>query len=105
MACNEVVLLTTVPKGKEGLARDLVERKLAGCVSLFPVKSVYVWKGSIEGAEEVQMLIKTTEEKLKEIEAFFEESHPYEVPELILIRGEFLGKYREWLHESLCGEA
>ncbi|MFA7488527.1 MAG: divalent-cation tolerance protein CutA, partial [Lysobacteraceae bacterium] len=49
-----------------GLARSLVEQRLAACVNLLPgVQSVYRWQGNIETSEEVLMLIKTRAARLE----------------------------------------
>ena len=43
----------------------LLEKKKAGCVNIFPVKSAYWWKGKIEEAEEWVLSLKT--DKLEEV--------------------------------------
>jgi periplasmic divalent cation tolerance protein len=43
------------------IAHVLIEEQLAACVNIgTPMLSVYSWKGEIEGAEEIPMIIKTT---------------------------------------------
>ena len=68
------------------LARRLVEDRLAACVNvLSSCTSVYRWKGEIETAEEVPVLIKTDAERYAELERTIRQNHPYEVPEIIAI--------------------
>lgn len=68
----------------QGLARTLVEERLAACVNLLPgVESVYRWQGAVETADEVQLLIKTTPARLDALAARLRTLHPYELPELI----------------------
>ena len=66
------IAITTAGSREEAeqIARALVEERLAACVNLLPgVTSVYRWRGEMETAEEVLLLIKTTAERLEELEA------------------------------------
>ena len=68
----------------EELARALVERRLAACVSIIgPIRSLYRWKGAIENEQEYLLVIKTTAERAAELGAAFAELHPYELPERV----------------------
>ena len=70
----------------EALAASLVEDRLAACVNILqPCRSVYRWKGAVEKAEEVPMLIKTTEACYPALEDAIRARHPYETPELIAL--------------------
>lgn len=67
-----------------GLARTLVEERLAACVQLLPeMMSIYRWQGAVEEASEVQLLIKTAAARLDALAARVRTLHPYNVPELI----------------------
>jgi periplasmic divalent cation tolerance protein len=48
------VILTTTDSEAEadGIARSLVEVRLAACVQRWPIESVYRWKGAVEQAGE-----------------------------------------------------
>ncbi len=85
------------------IAAALVEQHLAACVNRMPgVKSWYRWQGQIEKDEEVLLLIKTTRERLAELEAMVRRLHPYEVPELIalpLAAGS--AAYLQWVRDSV----
>jgi periplasmic divalent cation tolerance protein len=80
------------------LRRHLVESRLAACVNqLAPVASTYRWKGAVEDAVEIPLLIKTTRAAYPALEAALRQLHPYEVPEIIAIavdRG--LPEYLNW---------
>lgn len=87
-ATDVVVVLTTVPADDraDDLARVLVEERLAACVNLgAPMTSVYRWRGQIEHADERQLVIKTTRERLGELERRLKALHPYDTPELLVI--------------------
>ena len=70
----------------EALAASLVEDRLAACVNILqPCRSVYRWKGAVEKADEVPVLIKTTEACYPALEDAIRARHPYETPELIAL--------------------
>ena len=98
---DTLVVLTNLPDRDAALklARALIERRLAACVNVLgECTSVYRWKGSVENATEVPVLIKTRAALYTEVEAAIAELHPYELPEIIavpLARG--LGEYLEWV--------
>jgi periplasmic divalent cation tolerance protein len=85
---NVLIVLTSCPDTEvaDRLARTLVEQKLAACVNRLPaVNSVYRWQGAVERAIEVPLLIKSTRERLPEIQEVIRALHPYEVPEIVAI--------------------
>lgn len=87
----------------EWIGERILDERLGGCVNVIPkIKSIFRWKGKIEKTEETLLLIKTTDEKLDELESRIGEIHSYENPEFLAIsvdRGE--DNYLEWLRESV----
>ena len=90
------------PDAAVKLARALVERRLAACVNVLSgCTSVYRWKGEVEEAGEVPVMLKTRAARYTEVEAAIRELHPYELPEIIAVpavRG--LPEYLEWVAEE-----
>ncbi len=85
---NILLVVTNLPdrKSAEALARSLVEKQVAACVNILqPCRSVYRWKGAVEWADEVPLLIKTTEARYSELEVAIREQHPYKIPEIIAV--------------------
>ncbi|GAB4168134.1 MAG: divalent-cation tolerance protein CutA [Rhodocyclaceae bacterium] len=96
-----LLVLTTLPDREiaEGIARSLIEARLAACVSILaPCQSVYRWEGRIEAAAEVPVLIKTTAERYPALERAICDQHPYELPEILAVAVEKgLPAYLEWV--------
>ena len=96
-----IIILTNLPDRASALklAGELVERRLAACVNvLAECTSVYRWKGKVEQAAEVPMLIKARAARYDEVEAAIRRLHPYELPEIVavpILRG--LDEYLEWV--------
>ena len=99
-----LLVLTNLPDRESALrlAQRLVEARLAACVNILNgCTSVYRWKGEIEQAEEVPVLIKTRAARYEELEAAIRELHPYEVPEVIAVPiTSGLPDYLEWVAEE-----
>jgi len=98
------LVLTTAGSDEqaESIARALVERRLAACVNITPVCSVYRWNGEVTREGERLLFIKTTEGRLPELRAAIRELHTYEVPEVIALpiaAGD--PDYMRWLAESV----
>ena len=85
--------------GAERLAEALVGERLAACVNVLPgVRSVYRWQGTVERADEVLLLIKTTRERLDALAARVRALHPYELPELLAVEAAGgLPDYLDWV--------
>lgn len=82
----------------EKLAGSLVERRLAACVQVLPIRSFYVWKGEICRDEERLILIKARVDVYSQIETFIVQNHPYEVPEIVKCQIDGgLDRYLAWI--------
>ena len=101
---DAVIVFTNLPDREAAvkLAHELVAKRLAACVNvLSECTSVYRWKGTIENASEVPVLIKTRAARYAEVEAAIRGLHPYELPEIIavpVVRG--FGDYLRWVADE-----
>ncbi len=89
MPSDYVIVLTTLPADADAgaFAETLVREHLAACVNVLPeMQSTYWWKDKVERDRERQVLIKTTAVRLDDVQARICELHPYEVPELLVVR-------------------
>jgi periplasmic divalent cation tolerance protein len=99
------IVLTTAKDGAEAehISERLIDERLAACVNVLPaVSSTYRWKGRVEHAGEVLLLIKTSNEKLDRLMVRVKELHSYEIPEILALpieRGS--PEYLKWLEDSL----
>ena len=98
-----ILLLTTEEnKGKAiSLSEKLLSQKLAACISIKEVSSLFLWKGSLEKENEFQLLIKTTINNLKPLMKYISKAHSYETPQLIYWEASCSDDYSKWLINSI----
>jgi len=97
------IILVTAPSEAEAaaIAEALIQGKLAACVSIWPVGSLYTWQGQVQQEREYQLLIKTHLAHYPALEAKIRELHSYEVPEIIavpIVQGS--AAYLQWIGET-----
>ena len=83
-----LLVFTNLPDraSAQALATTLVEEHLAACVSvLSPARSTYRWQGVVETADEVPLLIKTSEARYAALEAAIRARHPDATPEIVAV--------------------
>jgi len=69
---------------------------------LGPVQSIYRWKGKVQSAREVLIVIKTTDKRLADLEKEVKRLHSYDVPEFVVIPiAAGSREYLAWLEESV----
>jgi periplasmic divalent cation tolerance protein len=101
-----ILVLTTMPDDDraDGLARALVDERLAACVNVHgPMQSTYRWQGVVERDAERQIVIKTTRDRRRALEARLRELHPYELPEVVIVGAEGSDAYAKWVNEETKG--
>lgn len=79
-------IITTVDTrtAAQGIARELVERRLAACVQVMgPIQSTYRWHGEVETEREWMCVVKTDKRCLSHVMDAVREAHPYDLPEII----------------------
>ena len=86
------------------IGRAVVEKKLAACANILAgVESIYRWKGSVERAREVLVIMKTSA-RLRELEREVNRLHSYDVPEFIVLSIAAGSRdYLAWIGQSTRG--
>ena len=98
-----LLLITTVPNQllAEQIAKELIEKKIAACISIKEIKSIYKWKRTLEENKEFELTIKSLPEKIDELTLILKEKIDYEVPELIYKVFDSENSYFQWIKESI----
>lgn len=81
----QVMTTTETRDDAERMARAVLEARLAACVQILPIDSLYWWQGRIETARESLLLIKTRAELYPALETAIRAVHPYDTPEILAV--------------------
>ena len=103
MESRYCIVITTAPdrEESENLAEGILDNRLAACVQMADIRSFFLWEGAMQKESEVALYIKTTEARYSDLEAYIQEYHSYDVPEIIKlpVTGGLPG-YLNWLDST-----
>lgn len=96
-------ILVTCPDERtaRAISRSLIDQRLAACSNIFPISSIYRWKGEIEEAMEFASILKVRSEDFQDVVKAIKKLHPYEVPCIVrydITEGSV--DYLRWVFES-----
>ena len=83
------------------LAKLLIQKKLAACVSLKKIFSIYEWHDQIEETKEFEIIIKSKPEFKDELIDFLNKNSTYDLPQIIYKKFNAEMKYYEWLNKII----
>lgn len=86
------------------LASGIVHGKLAACVQMNPVVSVYTWKGQVETETEIRLTVKTRTALYPALESYIRKHHSYELPQILQIPITCgLPEFLDWIDQTTDG--
>ncbi|MEM9599473.1 MAG: divalent-cation tolerance protein CutA [Pseudomonadota bacterium] len=86
------------------IASALVSERLAACVQLTPITSIYRWDGQIETSPEIRLSVKTVTQQLEAIEARVKAMHSYDVPQITATEiVNASAEYVDWVRDETSG--
>jgi len=101
---NGVLLLITTESNEKiakNIAQLLVQKKLAACVSIKSIYSIYKWEDDIEEAKEFEITIKTKPELKDDLIKFLQKNTSYEVPQILYKTFYAESKYHDWIVKTI----
>jgi len=101
---NEIILLYITNPNREHaekISKHLIEKRLAACTNVFPINSMYHWKGDVENDAEYVCIAKTTPARADDVEKAVAETHEYEVPCILRIPVHANESYYKWIREEV----
>ena len=78
-----IVQTTTSNEEAKKIAKILIQDKLAACVQLKDIESLYNWDGKLCCERETLLSIKTKKELFSKVKSKILELHSYDTPEII----------------------
>jgi periplasmic divalent cation tolerance protein len=96
-----VLIISTYPDEESVIkvAKMMIaNKKLCACVNFAKVRSLYSWKNKLEDQEEFIALFKTTNLTANKLKFEINNTHPYEVPEIVELKMSDVSKaYLSWM--------
>ena len=96
-------MLTTESNKKNAMrvAKLLIQNKLAACVSIKQIYSIYEWDNDIEETKEFEITIKSKPEFKDSLVDFLHEISSYDVPQITYKKFNSDIKYYDWLNRTI----
>ena len=83
------------------IAKLLIQNKLAACVSIKQIFSIYEWDDDIEETKEFEITIKSKTELKDNLIDFLQKISSYDVPQIIYKKYFAEIKYYDWLNNTI----
>ena len=83
------------------VAKLLLQKKLAACVSIKQIFSIYEWGDDIEETKEFEITIKSKPEFKDNLIDFLHQISTYDVPQIIYQQYHSEMKYFDWLNKTI----
>ncbi|MBB1242930.1 divalent-cation tolerance protein CutA [Streptomyces durbertensis] len=81
-----VVVTTTDAEDKaHELAGAVIGARLAACAQVYPISSVYRWRGKVERDQEWRIDFKTRADLVEPLTRYVTEHHDYDEPEVVAL--------------------
>ncbi|HYA32716.1 MAG TPA: divalent-cation tolerance protein CutA [Candidatus Bathyarchaeia archaeon] len=101
MTFSDIYVTAATLNEATNIARTVVEEKLGACANIYPIKSVYRWRGNIEEEAECALSIKTKSSLVDKVVARVRQLHSYENPCIISFTIESGSPtYLDWIREE-----
>ena len=100
----ELLILITTESSKTNavrIAKLLIQNKLAACVSIKQIFSIYEWDDAIEETKEFEITIKSKLEFKEDLIDFIKKISTYDVPQIIYKKYCAEMKYYDWLNNTI----
>ncbi|MBK7000275.1 MAG: divalent-cation tolerance protein CutA [Rhodoferax sp.] len=100
-----IAVYTTTGSREEAqrIAKALVERELVACAQISEIESFYRWDGITQNDHEFRLVLKTSAERYKEVEAAIGALHSYTLPAIYALAIEHVyPPFAQWVNERTC---
>ena len=100
----EILVIITTESSKTNalrMAKLLIENKLAACVSIKQIFSIYEWDNNIEENKEFEITIKSKPEFKDCLIDFLKKNSSYDVPQIIYKKYHSEMKYYNWFIKTI----
>ena len=83
------------------ISKHLINKRLIACSNMYPIRSMYRWKGKLQDEKEFVLMTKTIEKNYGKIKEEVKKIHSYDVPCILKIEAEADESYDKWVNEEV----
>ena len=101
---NKIVIIRTTESNQENanlLVNRIMNSRLAGCVSISKVKSIYWWNKKILKDDEYEISFKTISSQRKDLIDELIKYHSYDLPQILSYETDCSSEYYAWINEVI----
>lgn len=82
------------------IAKHLLKKRLIACANMFPVESLYNWKGKPQHEKEFALIAKSAAQKYNRINKEVKKIHSYEIPLIAKINAKANREFESWVKKE-----
>ncbi len=100
----EILVIVATESSKTNavrMAKLLIKEKIAACVSIKQIFSIYEWDDDIEETKEFEITIKSKQEFKDYLIEFLNKNSTYDVPQIIYRKYHAEMKYYDWINKTI----
>lgn len=83
------------------ISNHLLKKRLVACSNMWPIESLYWWKGRIVNSKEYAILAKALKKNVKSIRKEVKKMHSYEIPCIMDIDAEANKDFLDWVRKEI----
>ena len=97
------LIYITCPNEEEAvkISKNLMDKRLIACSNIYPIRSLYNWKGKLHDEKEYAIMAKTKKKNYKIIKEEVKKLHSYKVPCILKIDAEANEEYNKWINKEV----
>jgi periplasmic divalent cation tolerance protein len=100
-----MVFIYTTCKDMESarkLGQKIIESKIGACVDMWPIESMYYWKGEFQSKTQAMLMVSTIEKNLQGVDDLMSVKHEYNTPMIAGVDVRRINHdYKEWMAQTL----
>ena len=85
----------------ENISLHLLKKRLIACANIFPIRSMYWWKGKMMNEAENVIIAKTNEGNFNKVVNEVKKIHSYEIPCILKINSSANKEFEKWADKEM----
>ena len=101
MASRVVYITFDKEEEAKSLAYSLLNQNLIACANIYPISSIYKWKGKVVDDKEFVLWAKTNSTLIDAVRKYVNDNHSYDIPCIVDFEIDTSSDYGAWIESQL----